>query len=76
MENKELTKRTLTELRKAIEDEVDYVDVKPYSHNIISICLREIARKFGQEDANEAIEDFGLEGLGWAKSNTGEPKEK
>ena len=50
-----------------IEKEVDYVDVKPYSHNIISIVLRQISEEFGQDRANEAIENFQLELLGWSK---------
>ena len=50
-----------------IEKEVDYVDVKLYSHNIISLVLREISEEFGQDRANEAIENFQLELLGWSK---------
>lgn len=50
-----------------IEKEVDYVDVKPYSHNIISLVLRQISEEFGQDRANEAIENFQLELLGWSK---------
>ena len=50
-----------------IDKEVDYVDVKPYSHNIISLSLGNAAQKFGNEVANDLIEEFGLEDLGWRK---------
>jgi hypothetical protein len=44
-----------------IEKEVDYIDVKPFSRNIVSLVLREISEEFGQDRANEAIEHFNLE---------------
>jgi len=59
--------KTLEELREKIEDEVPYVDVKPYSHNIIGLLLSQIAKEHGRAEANKAIEDFGLEELGWSK---------
>lgn len=59
--------KTLEELRERIEEEAQYVDVKPYSHNIISLTLRMIDTQYGKEEANKAIEDFGLEDLGWKK---------
>ena len=58
---------TLDDWRDTIEREAPYVDVKPYSHNIIGIALSAIASKWGKEEANKAIEDFGLEELGWTK---------
>lgn len=58
---------TLNSLREAISANVESVDKKPYSHNIISISLSTIASVYGYEAANEAIEDFGLEDLGWDK---------
>lgn len=38
-----------------------------YSHNIISIVLRHISSEHGVKAANEAIEEFDLEDLGWEK---------
>ena len=50
-----------------IDREVDYVDIKPFSHNIIGLCLSEAATKFGKPVANDLIEEFELEALGWSK---------
>ena len=61
-------KYTLSQWRMIIQNEVEFVDVKPYSHNIISTALRGISDGFGDAKANKAIEDFGLEELGWKKS--------
>ena len=59
------TPETLDGLRSRIEDQAPYVDVKPYSHNIIGILLSQLASSFGEAEANKAIRDFGLEGKGW-----------
>jgi hypothetical protein len=58
---------TLKEWIQTIEDEVMYVNVKPYSHNIIGFALRAIANNYGDEEANKVIEDLDLERLGWHK---------
>ena len=57
----------LEELREEIKAEKRFVDKKPYSHNIINMALRIIADKFGKEEANKAVRDFGLEKLGWSQ---------
>lgn len=57
--------RTLDDWRDVIESNVEYVDIKPYSHNIISIALQAIDKQFGKKEANQAIEDFELDALGW-----------
>lgn len=51
--------------REVIAKEVRFVDKKPFSHNIISIALQAIANSCGKEHANAAIQQFGLEKLGW-----------
>jgi len=56
---------TLRDLRAKIKAERPYVDVRPYSHNIISLLLQQIAKYHGKDKANKAIRDFDLEGLGW-----------
>lgn len=52
-------------LRERIEHEAPFVDIKPYSHNIIGLILNQIAGEFDAAEANRAIRDFGLEELGW-----------
>lgn len=61
------TPKTLRDWRAVIRKEIPFVDIKPYSHNIISISLQAIAKDFGVSKADQAIEDFRLEGLGWQK---------
>jgi len=63
--------QTLAEVRQKIEDEIEWVDIKPYSHNIISASLMMVSAKWGKEAANDIIMDFDLEDLGW---NTVETK--
>lgn len=59
--------KSLKELRKKIREEVDWVDIKPHSHNIIGLILRQISGSYGDGHANKAIRDFGLETLGWSQ---------
>ena len=47
--------------------EIPYIDIKPYSHNIISLELRLISEKYGMTTANQVIEDFRLDTKGWSK---------
>lgn len=54
-------KRIRTRIKEALEAN------GPYSHNIISLCLREATNKFGQILAHKFIDDFELENLGWKK---------
>ncbi len=57
--------KTLGDLRQCIRREIPYIDEKPYSHNIISLCLMEISQKYGIKAANKAVTDLGLDKLGW-----------
>jgi hypothetical protein len=59
--------KTIEEIKEKILEQVEYVDIKPYSHNIISLYLSEADKLFGQKVANQLIEDCGLEILGWHK---------
>ena len=59
--------KTLEEWRAVIEGNVNFVDVKPYSHNIIGLALSAIDGDYGRAEANRAIVDFGLDGLGWSE---------
>ena len=65
MKKKQKREERLVELYARIEREVEFVDVKPYSHNIISLNLHTICKEFGYNKANEAIDKFGLISLGW-----------
>jgi len=58
-------KSTLEELRQSIKEERQYVDKKPYSHNIISLRLQQIFEDYGKVETNKAIKDFKLDKLGW-----------
>jgi len=58
--------KELERLRQRIKDERPNVDKKPYSHNIISLTLREINHRFGQSEARKAIKELKLEKLGWS----------
>ena len=59
----------LEELYEKLEEAASTVDVLPYSHNIVSILLRQLASEFGKEEANKAIDNFELEELGWSKKS-------
>jgi hypothetical protein len=50
-----------------IEECLETLDLKPYSANIISLRLASVARKLGKSKADQLIDDFGLEQLGWKK---------
>jgi hypothetical protein len=49
----------------SIEEALD--ENGPYSHNIISLCLRGIANTYGKNEANKTIDRFALTNLGWSK---------
>jgi len=61
------TGKTYDEWVEVIEREFDYIDVKPYSHNIIGLALSAIAKEWGNEAANRIIGEMGLDALGWSK---------
>ena len=58
-------KQRLAELHKSIKDEIRHVNIKEYSHNIISWTLRIISQEFGYNKANAAIDKFDLKRFGW-----------
>jgi len=58
---------TIEEAREEIAAQVDYIDIKPYSHNIISIVLTRVSKVHGNEETNKLIDKFGLEDYGWHK---------
>lgn len=58
-------KETLNSWLEEIKNETPYINIKPYSHNIISLALKAIAKNFGDDKAQKAIKNFGLDKLGW-----------
>ena len=64
---KKLTEKDFNDLYNQVEEEIQYVDVKPYSHNIISIGLRQVDEKYGKEKVIEIFNDFNLEEYGWTR---------
>jgi hypothetical protein len=56
----------LKELEEIIERERDWVDIKPYSHNIITLTLQMIdTLEIEGSRGNDMIEKYDLESLGW-----------
>lgn len=55
------------ELRGKMEEYAETVDVLPYSHNLLSLALREVANKLGRDVANHLIDELELEALGYHK---------
>ncbi len=54
-------------LQSEISAAIPALDKGGYAHNIISICLRSIAKHHGKAEANRAIRDFGLDKKGWSE---------
>ena len=63
-------KRSLKELKEIIERERDFIGIKPYSHNIISLVLLQISKEYSREEANKCIDEFELEKHGWKKAKS------
>lgn len=65
---------TQQELRLQISHYALVIDTKEdrFAHNIVRMCLARIAYDYGVAAANEAIEDFGLEALGFSKRDVPE----
>lgn len=50
----------------SIAKEVDFIDIKPFSHNIVGLELRILDEKgFDNDKINKVIKLFGLEEKGW-----------
>ena len=56
---------TKEELIAQIRTEIPYIDIRPYSHNIIGIVLGQIADQFGDAEAEKLIKTLGLDKRGW-----------
>jgi hypothetical protein len=58
---------SLEGLRRKIGRQVPQLGRNPYGYHIVSLAVGLIEREYGYAEANRAIEDFGLEELGWSK---------
>jgi hypothetical protein len=56
---------TKEEIINKIKKEIPYVDVKPYSHNIIGLELNVLAEKYGQEEVEKIVRETNLKNIGW-----------
>lgn len=59
--------KSMEQIYEAIEREIEFIDTKPFSHNIISMNLQIAAKQFGIAQANRLIDEFGLAEFGWHK---------
>tara|TARA_R100000742_G_C4274202_1_gene94085 strand:- start:1731 stop:1937 length:207 start_codon:yes stop_codon:yes gene_type:complete len=64
-----LSDKSLNDLRNEISELVETLDEKPYSANIIGICLRQIDDYYGKDEAEKAMIDFDLGSHGWSVPN-------
>ena len=60
----------LNEYRSKILKEIPMVDVKPYSHNIISLLLQGVYEEFGSDESDKIILEYELDELGWEVKST------
>ena len=67
LRRKENIENYIQEKREKIEQELEFLNSKSYSSNIINSCLQCVADKCGKIAANDLIDEFGLDKLGWNK---------
>ena len=53
------------EIIDKIKKEIPFIDVKPYSHNIINLLLSKLAEEYGEEEADKLIKSTKLKDMGW-----------
>lgn len=58
---------TATEIILKIESEADYIDIKPYSHNLVSIYLLTLKEKYGftPKQVSNIVKLYNLDKKGW-----------
>tara|TARA_R110000803_G_scaffold146566_1_gene212303 strand:- start:194 stop:415 length:222 start_codon:yes stop_codon:yes gene_type:complete len=57
--------QTKQEIIKKIKEEIPYIDIKPYSHNIIGLELSILEQVAGKEAVIELVKTTRLKNLGW-----------
>ena len=60
------SKKELDRLEREIYKESAWVDIKRYSHNIISLMLARIMDRYGKHVSNRIIKEYELDALGWS----------
>ena len=60
-------KKSLQDIYESIEEQLEYLDTKPYSNTIISLNLRIAARDYGYQAVNKLIDELNLTHYGWEK---------
>ncbi len=66
-----IRRKLLRDWRLVIKREVDSLNDRPFSHNIITLALNAIDSRFGSKQANKAVRDFELDELGWKQKSGG-----
>lgn len=62
------TLKIISKKQKIIEkilEEIPFVNIKPYSHNIIGLELRILEENYGKEEVIKLVENTQLKNLGW-----------
>jgi hypothetical protein len=57
--------RTEKDIIKSIKKEMKWIDIKEYSHNIVSLLLKELSEYKNEDQMEEFIIKSGLRDLGW-----------
>jgi len=60
-----MSDKTKEQIIEKIKQEIPFIDVKPFSHNIISLELRLLEEKFGEEEVYNLINSTDLKYKGW-----------
>lgn len=60
-----MSDKTKEQIIEKIKQEIPFVDIKPFSHNIISLELRLLEKKYGEEEVKNLIKSTKLKDLGW-----------
>lgn len=61
----EIIETKKVEIIEKIMKEIPFVDIKPYSHNLIGLYLNQLAEVSSQEIVKELVENTKLKDLGW-----------
>ena len=59
--------KAIEELRQAIINELMYVDIRPYSHNLVGLYMDELERNYGIKEVKRIVNDHASlwESKGW-----------